>query len=111
MTNADFRELTGAAGDRIGMTRDARCSVKHRAYSRTHIMYLFKELLIESKGVTGRFCDSVADARGTGVLAEGRRIKTRRRSVGDCCAIPTSPTSRAPQTHKTRSVALLRIIV
>ena len=42
-------------------------------------MYLFKELLIESKGVTGRFCNSIADARGTGVLAEGRRIKTRRR--------------------------------
>jgi hypothetical protein len=36
-------------------------------------------LLIQNKGISGRFRDTVAGTLGAGILDEGRRVKARRR--------------------------------
>src|SRR4029077_17715617 len=65
MPNPQFRELAGAAGHRIGVTRDARCGVKYRAQSALRIVDLFKAFLIEGEGVARGLGDSIARAFGT----------------------------------------------
>jgi len=62
MAGADFRELTGPAGNRVLVTIRACSRVKHGPQPRAGIMVLFKTRLVEGIGIAGGFGDAVADA-------------------------------------------------
>src|SRR4029077_17387973 len=56
--------LAGPPGYRILMTIDTRSRVVYRTQTGVNVFPLFKALLIQGKGVTGRFRYSIADAPG-----------------------------------------------
>jgi hypothetical protein len=65
MTSADLSSLAGRPGHAILVALGTRCRVKHRTQPGARIMSSFKLRLVESKGVTGGLCYTVADALRT----------------------------------------------
>src|ERR1700751_2439509 len=81
MPNPHLGNLAGPTGHRILMTIDARGRVEYRAQAGMDVFSFFKGLLIESKGVAGRFGYSIANALSG---RESWSIKTGR---SFCCGL------------------------
>src|ERR1700747_2897464 len=62
MPNPHLGNLAGPPGHGILMTIDTRGRVEYRAQAGVDVFPLFKDLLIESKSVAGRFGYSITDA-------------------------------------------------
>jgi hypothetical protein len=76
------------------MTIDARGRVEDRAQAGMDVFPLFKDLLIESKSVAGRFGYSIANALSG---RESWSIKTRR---SFCCGLLRDSGNPNCQKHK-----------
>src|ERR1700751_1133729 len=71
MPDSDFSNLAWTTGYRILMAIDTRGRVKYGTQASVDVFPLFKVLLIEGKGVTGRFWYSIAHALCGGEAGSG----------------------------------------
>src|SRR6478736_4681387 len=79
VAGADFRKLTGAAGDGVLMTVCAGPGVKDRTQSGLRIVSLFESGLVEPVVIARGLFDAVAGALRTRVLRERGRLEPGRR--------------------------------
>src|SRR6476646_6817329 len=79
VAGADFRKLTGAAGDGVLMTVCAGPGVEDRTQSGLRIVSLLEPGLVKPVVVARELCDAVAGALRTRVLRERRGLEAGRR--------------------------------